>query len=402
MSDPLNIDGSFLRQSRDTLGWSHGELASRACLSIKQVKQLEEGGSSSFYSENVKLTAARKVAQILGVTEDQLLGRHALVTETEDTEVDQALRFDSSHANLGHSTLNESEPVTHDDSLSIPDLNNSNSSDASQESAPRVPILVPGVQSLTMRSEVLHFLAQPPEESELQNDHDSVTESEHLDTNGTKEENSSPQSSIIKPQLNENTDTSEPKVQSGVPAAISSATALPEAEVSQPSSTISNLLKIAILFLLALGVAAYFAQKNAEEHAEAPPPLQVVPEPTSTSNSEATPKTDDQPANGVAASSPATPVNQTPVNAAPSGSTSSNGSINTKLNNTSSAAGTSAPSSGTSSNEQKPKTAQTPIPVGASNNASSPSGSASAPTNTNNSSLTPSNTTTATPSTSGN
>jgi len=402
MSDPLNIDGSFLRQSRDTLGWSHGELASRACLSIKQVKQLEEGGSSSFYSENVKLTAARKVAQILGVTEDQLLGRHALVTEAEDTEVDQALSFHSSHANLGHSTLNESEPVTHDDSLSIPDLNNSNSSEASQESAPRVPILVPGVQSLTMRSEVLHFLAQPPEESELQNDHDSVTESEHLDTNGTKEENSSPQSSIIKPQLNENTDTSEPKVQSGVPAAISSATALPEAEVSQPSSTISNLLKIAILFLLALGVAAYFAQKNAEEHAEAPPPLQVVPEPTSTSNSEATPKTDDQPANGVAASSPATPVNQTPVNAAPSGSTSSNGSINTKLNNTSSAAGTSAPSSGTSSNEQKPKTAQTPIPVGASNNASSPSGSASAPTNTNNSSLTPSNTTTATPSTSGN
>lgn len=402
MSDPLNIDGSFLRQSRDTLGWSHGELASRACLSIKQVKQLEEGGSSSFYSENVKLTAARKVAQILGVTEDQLLGRHALVTETEDTEVDQALRFDSSHANLGHSTLNESEPVTHDDSLSIPDLNNSNSSDASQESAPRVPILVPGVQSLTMRSEVLHFLAQPPEESELQNDHDSVTESEHLNTNGTKEENSSPQSSIIQPQFNEHADTSEPKDQSETPATTSSATALPEAELSQPSSTISNLLKIAIIFLLALGVAAYFAQKNAEEHAEAPPPLQVVPEPTSTSSSEAAPKTDDQPANGVAASSPATPVNQTPVNAAPSGSTSSNGSINTKLNNTSSAAGTSAPNPGTSSNEQKPKTAQTPIPVGASNNASSPSGSASAPTNTNNSSLTPSNTTTATPSTSGN
>jgi transcriptional regulator with XRE-family HTH domain len=402
MSDPLNIDGSFLRQSRDTLGWSHGELASRACLSIKQVKQLEEGGSSSFYSENVKLTAARKVAQILGVTEDQLLGRHALVTEPEDEQLDQVLNVDSSHANLSHSTLNESELISHDDSLSIPDLNNPNSSDASHESAPRVPILVPGVQSLTMRSEVLHFLAQPPEQSELQNDHDSLTEPEHLGKNGIKEENSLPQTSIIKPQLNEPADTSEPKVQSEVPVATSPSIAPPEAEVSESSSTISNLLKIAILFLLALGVAAYFAQKNAEEHAEAPPPLQVVPEPTSTSSSESAPKTDDQPATGATAGSSATPGNQTPLNAAPAGSTSSPGSVNTKLNNTSSSGSTSAPNSGASSNEQKPKTAQTPTPVGVSNNASSSAGSAATPTNTNNSSLTPSNTSTVTPSTSGN
>ena len=88
MSDPLTINGSYLREIRESLGWSHGEVASRACLSVKQVKQLEEGGASSFYSDNVKLTAARKVAGILGVSEADLLGTPVLeVASFEDDEL---------------------------------------------------------------------------------------------------------------------------------------------------------------------------------------------------------------------------------------------------------------------------------------------------------------------------
>jgi hypothetical protein len=36
-------------------------------LSVKQIKQLEEGGISSFYSESVKATTAKRVAELLGV-----------------------------------------------------------------------------------------------------------------------------------------------------------------------------------------------------------------------------------------------------------------------------------------------------------------------------------------------
>jgi hypothetical protein len=46
-------------------------MALRSCLSLKQVRQLEEGGSESFYSESVKLTAAKKVASLLGLLGNQ-------------------------------------------------------------------------------------------------------------------------------------------------------------------------------------------------------------------------------------------------------------------------------------------------------------------------------------------
>jgi hypothetical protein len=43
-------------------------------MSVKQIRQLEEGGSSSFYSESVKLTSAKKVGGILGLTPDEVFG----------------------------------------------------------------------------------------------------------------------------------------------------------------------------------------------------------------------------------------------------------------------------------------------------------------------------------------
>jgi transcriptional regulator with XRE-family HTH domain len=61
------INGALLRMRREELGWALADLATRACLSNKQVKQIEEGGTSSFYSETVKVTAAKKVGGILGL-----------------------------------------------------------------------------------------------------------------------------------------------------------------------------------------------------------------------------------------------------------------------------------------------------------------------------------------------
>lgn len=75
MSDtPQTINGALLRLKRESHGWLVSDLATRACMSVKQIRQLEEGGSSSFYSESVKLTSAKKVGTILGLTPDEVFG----------------------------------------------------------------------------------------------------------------------------------------------------------------------------------------------------------------------------------------------------------------------------------------------------------------------------------------
>jgi transcriptional regulator with XRE-family HTH domain len=76
MSDhDMSIDGSLLRLQRESRGWTMTDMAVRSCLSVKQIRQLEEGGSESFYSEAVKLTAAKKVASLLGLSTEQVLGQ---------------------------------------------------------------------------------------------------------------------------------------------------------------------------------------------------------------------------------------------------------------------------------------------------------------------------------------
>lgn len=62
------IDGDLLRKQREIRGWTMNDIANRACLSVKQIRQLEEGGSESFYSAAVKWTAAKKVASLLGIS----------------------------------------------------------------------------------------------------------------------------------------------------------------------------------------------------------------------------------------------------------------------------------------------------------------------------------------------
>ena len=61
------INGALLRERREGKGWAQTDLATRACLSLRQVRQIEDGGNSSFYSESVKATAARKIASLLGL-----------------------------------------------------------------------------------------------------------------------------------------------------------------------------------------------------------------------------------------------------------------------------------------------------------------------------------------------
>ena len=67
-----SINGALLRLRREARGWVQTDVATRACMSVKQIKQLEEGGLSAFYSEAVKVTAAKKVGALLGLTADEV------------------------------------------------------------------------------------------------------------------------------------------------------------------------------------------------------------------------------------------------------------------------------------------------------------------------------------------
>lgn len=52
-------------KARESLGLSTKDLSGKACLSVRQIEQIENGESSSFYGAQVKFTAAKKVAGLL-------------------------------------------------------------------------------------------------------------------------------------------------------------------------------------------------------------------------------------------------------------------------------------------------------------------------------------------------
>ena len=57
-------------KAREGLGLSAKELSSMACLSVRQIEQIENGEMSSFYGPQIKITAAKKVAALLKLTEE--------------------------------------------------------------------------------------------------------------------------------------------------------------------------------------------------------------------------------------------------------------------------------------------------------------------------------------------
>jgi transcriptional regulator with XRE-family HTH domain len=67
------IQGKVLKAAREKLKLEIKDLALKACLSKKHITELEEGGTSSFYSESHKILVAKKVAKMLKVDEALVL-----------------------------------------------------------------------------------------------------------------------------------------------------------------------------------------------------------------------------------------------------------------------------------------------------------------------------------------
>jgi transcriptional regulator with XRE-family HTH domain len=68
-SKPPEICKEAFFQAREKLGLSVKELGGMACLSNRQIEQIENGETSSFYSLQIKVTAAKKVAKLLKLNE---------------------------------------------------------------------------------------------------------------------------------------------------------------------------------------------------------------------------------------------------------------------------------------------------------------------------------------------
>lgn len=84
--EEIFINGDLLRLRREAKGWVLGDMATRACMSVKQIRQLEEGGLSAYYSQAVKVTAAKKVGALLGLTSEEVFAHPAVETTASDLD----------------------------------------------------------------------------------------------------------------------------------------------------------------------------------------------------------------------------------------------------------------------------------------------------------------------------
>lgn len=72
-------------KAREKLGLSAKELSSLACLSTRQIEQIENGETNSFYSAQIKVTAAKKVAKLLNLSDEEAFDYSSQVSEKIST-----------------------------------------------------------------------------------------------------------------------------------------------------------------------------------------------------------------------------------------------------------------------------------------------------------------------------
>ncbi len=59
------------KKAREALGLSAKDVSGMSCFSVRQIEQIENGESSSYYGAQNKVTAAKKVAEILKLSEEE-------------------------------------------------------------------------------------------------------------------------------------------------------------------------------------------------------------------------------------------------------------------------------------------------------------------------------------------
>ena len=127
--EDIFINGELLRLRREARGWVINDLATRACMSVKQIRQLEEGGISSFYSVAVKMTSAKKVGALLGLSPEEVFAKDVEPTpELEIAEPEVVSDLDIK--------LTDIKPVLHEAAITSVDAQSPNASTSSDSVAP--------------------------------------------------------------------------------------------------------------------------------------------------------------------------------------------------------------------------------------------------------------------------
>jgi transcriptional regulator with XRE-family HTH domain len=76
------INGLALKAARNKKGIEIKELATQCCLSSKMIAELEDGGMTSFYNHQLKVSAAKRVGSYLGLSTEDYLELHNDVANT--------------------------------------------------------------------------------------------------------------------------------------------------------------------------------------------------------------------------------------------------------------------------------------------------------------------------------
>lgn len=79
-------------RARESLGLSTKDLSGMACLSVRQIEQIENGEISSFYGAQVKFTAAKKVAGLLKLTPEEAFDFSGITQPVKAVEVEEKLQ----------------------------------------------------------------------------------------------------------------------------------------------------------------------------------------------------------------------------------------------------------------------------------------------------------------------
>ena len=117
MSQANEINGELFKLRREERGWAQSDMATRACMSVKQIRQIEEGGMSAFYSESVKVSATKKVAGLLGLSPEQIWIAPATANSVEarafePEHIEDAVQAPVEPKSEQHSVAQEPEPLS--------------------------------------------------------------------------------------------------------------------------------------------------------------------------------------------------------------------------------------------------------------------------------------------------
>lgn len=80
------IKKEAFKKARESLGLSTKDLSGMACLSVRQIEQIENGETSTFYGPQVKVTAAKKVAGLLKLKEEDAFDFGAVTPNKAETK----------------------------------------------------------------------------------------------------------------------------------------------------------------------------------------------------------------------------------------------------------------------------------------------------------------------------